>query len=335
MVVDGKGNVYTAMLRLADYCTPLALRAVADLGVADAIGSESRPVTDLAALLGVSVDALGRSLRALAAQGVFDEESDGVFANTDLSQLLRSDHPFSMRESLALIPAQVQAWARIDYSLATGRPAFDEVHGLTEWDFLERDRGQGKKFDQSMRSMNRLLVRSLARAYPWTELETVVDLGGGSGGFLFGLLTQQPRLRGVLFDQSWVVALAMESAAAMGVADRVQIVSGDLLTTVPASFRGYLLKLVLHALDDRECVRVLSGIAEVMAPDGRVLIIESLLGGQVTDAATRIMDLQMLVTTGGRERSIEDFGRLAGEAGLVISNVVVGRLMPIVEFRRG
>ena len=324
-------RAHERLAELADYCIPVAIREVADLGIADLLAKGPRPAGELAEEVGADRQALTRVLRALASRGVFTEESSGRFANTPLSSLLRSDHPLSMRDSLTIIPSHLRAWASFDHSVRTGRPAFDHVHGQTEWEYLASHADEARRFDRSMRSLSVLLLRTSLRAYPWRELQTVADIGGGDGTFLTGLLTRCKDLHGVLVDQADVVAAAPDIARAAGVSARIQVVAGDIFQPLPAGHGGYVLKLVLHAFDDDAAATILQHVREAMRQDSRLLVIDSVIPpGDAFDPG-KIMDLQMLATTRGHERTEAEFRSLLTRSGLRLNRVIPTPSMPIVE----
>ena len=111
------------LTELADLVVPFAVRAVAELRIADLLAAGPRPVDDLAGAAGADPDALARTLRLLAGRGVFTETEPGTFGLTPLAEPLRSDHPVSLRGAYPLLPADINAWARFDHSVRTGGSA--------------------------------------------------------------------------------------------------------------------------------------------------------------------------------------------------------------------
>lgn len=324
-------DAYRRLVELADYCTPLALRVAADLGIADVVGHEPLPVDQIAEQVGADPRSLRRLLRALAAREIFTEEGDDCFGNTPMSSLLRSDHPLSMRDSLTLIPSHLRAWAGFDHSVRTGEPAFDHVHGATEWEYFDAHPDEGVRFDRSMRSLTRLMLRTSLRAYPWGDLGTIADIGGGDGTFVCGLLARYKELRAVLFDRGLVVRPAQEHARARGVDGRLEIVAGDLFGPLPVGYGGYILKLVLHAFDDSQAAGILRGVRMAMRSDSRVVVVESVLQPDGSHDPGRTMDLQMMATTRGRERTETEFADLFRAAGLRLTRVVASRTFSVIE----
>jgi hypothetical protein len=304
---------------LADYIVPLTLRAVGDLGIADLLVDGPRPVDELATKAGADPDALCRALRVLACKGVFTEPEPGVFALTPLAQPLRTDHPMSLREALTLLPCDVRAWAHLEDTLRTGRPGFDTAHGTDYWSHLAANPAESARVDASMRSVNRLHLRTVLPYVAWAELSTVVDVGGGDGSFLAGLLGRYRSLRGTLLDLPHVVAAA--GTVLRPVRDRVRIVPGSFFDDVPAGGQAYLLKTVLPGFHDDDVVCILRNVAAAMPPDGVVLLLEAVLPpGDAYDVA-KLYDVHTMVLTGGAHRSVEHTGRLMDRAGLCLVDV--------------
>lgn len=316
-----------AMLRLidlTDYIVPHTIRSAAELRVADHLAGGPRHVDELAKETGTDASALLRALRALACNGIFTEVSERVFGLTPLAELLRSDHPYSMRGQLSLMPAELYAWAGYFDVMRTGEPAFPKVHGQEFWDHLATHPDDLRRYDTAQRDAGRVELRAALRAYPWAELGTVVDVGGGSGAFLAGLLAAHPGLRGALVDLPAALEGAEETLA--GVADRVTVVAGD-AASVPLPAGSYVLKRVLCTFPDDRAAELLQAVAAAMTPSSRLLIMEP---DGVTDLPG-MYDLFLMVFTGGRVRTRAELTDLLAAAGLRVSAVHQTAVHPIVE----
>ncbi|RJL27224.1 methyltransferase [Bailinhaonella thermotolerans] len=320
------------LAELADFTLAFAIRAVAHLGVADHLAEGPRRVGDLAAEIGAHERSLLRTLRALATAGVFAEPEPGLFALTPLSELLRGDHPLSMRWAFRLRP-DVDAWAEMEHTLRTGETAFDHVFGTDYWSHLAANPALQAQFRDSQRALTRLELQTLTRLYDWRGLRTVVDLGGNDGTFLCGLLSRYPQMRGTVFDLPGTVAEAAKTAADAGVADRCAAVGGSLFETpLPAGADAYTIKRVLIGLADDEVVTLLRILRGVMRPDSRLLVLEP---RDAPDDLSISMDLHMLVLGEGHVRSPERFGELLAEAGMSVAAVVDARLLNLIDARPG
>ncbi|WP_433412661.1 methyltransferase [Microtetraspora malaysiensis] len=317
---------------LADYIVPFAIRAVCTLGVADHLGDGPLPVADLAQRCGAEPRALLRVLRALAGKGIFTEAEPGVFALTPLAQPLRSDHPVSLREAYPLLPGDLQAWAHFDYTLRTGRSSFEHVLGKGYWEYLAEHPEESKRFDGSQAAGTRMEVRTVISAYDsWSKLKTVVDLGGGNGMFLNGLLSRLRHLHGTLFDQPHVVDSAPAMLREAGLADRCDVVGGSFFDGVPEGADAYLLKRVLWSWQDEHAHRLLCRVREAMRPDSRLLVHEPVSFPGDTDEVGKVYDLILLTMGGGCARTEEELQALFDGAGLRISRVLPTPMFPLVE----
>jgi len=323
------------LAELGDYVVPLALRVVSDLGVADRLVAGPRPVTDPADELGVDAPALLRTLRALAAKGVFTEPEPGVVGLTPLAQPLRSDHPLSLRGAYTLLRSDLAAWGFLDHCVRTGRSGFEAAHGQDYWSYLAEHPDESGRVDHWMRSVNELHLRTLLPAYPWAELSTVADIGGGDGAFLAGLLARFGRMRGVLLDLSHVVAGAPAVLGAGGVADRCEVVAGSFFDELPGGADAYVLKTVLPGFVDRDAVRILSRVRAAMGTDARLLVLEAVLSAGDTFDVAKLFDLHTLVLTGGAHRSLDATRGLLAEADLRVHRVRPTPTLTIIEARVG
>lgn len=320
------------LTELADYIIPFTIRAICDLGVADHLTEGPRSVEQLAEATGTHAPSLYRALRALACKEIFTECEPGKFALTPMAEFLRSDHRLSLKDAYPLIPADVAAWAAMDYSVRTGRPAFDREHGCGYWDYMNNRPEEAVRFDRSQQAQTRLELPVLLRAYDWGALRTVVDIGGGNGAFLGGLLARHPYLSGILFDQPSVVERGRGLLARMNVLDRCRIVGGDFFAQVPGPSDAYVLKRVLYGWHDEEAVMLLRAIRAAMDADSRLLIIEPLDEPGSSDIACRF-DLAMLIMKGSGARSKERIGSLCEQADLQLTTITPTLMFPIIEAR--
>ena len=179
-----------------------------------------------------------------------------------------------------------------------------------------------RKFQATMSERTAAFAPSVATGYDFSPMRTVADIGGGNGTLLAAILQEHRHLRGILFGLLLEVAAAAEVFRAAGVADRCQIVAGDFFQGVPEDADAYLLANVLHDWDDADSVRILAACRRAMAVDGRVLIVERLIPHNPADAVPVLLsDLNMLILTGGQERTNAEYGQLLAEAGLSLAKV--------------
>ena len=314
-----------ALRRLVNgYQVTQAIHVAATLGIADLLRDGPLASDELAAETQTHAPSLRRVLRALAAVGVLHEDDDGRFALTDVGDCLRSDaaEPVGGWAAYVGLPSHFAAWANLLHAVRTGENAFGSVHGATVWEYRARHPDDGAIFDQAMTSNTQRANRHLVEAYDFAHFSSVVDVGGGHGGLVAALLGAHPRMRGIVFDQSLVVAGAPAVLEAAGVTDRCEVVGGSFFDAVPAGADAYVLKAILHDWDDDDAVRIVSSCRDAIAPDGALLVAERELGPPNENPDAKLSDLNMMVGPGGRERTRDEFADLLAEGGFALQRTV-------------
>jgi len=304
-----------------------ALHVVADLGVADHIGEEPVSAADLAARCDAHPEALDRVLRLLATMGVF-ESVDGGFGHTPASELLRSDHPMSMRgfPRMMNLPGMAATFAHLDHAVRTGAPAVEKVHPGGFWGYLQERPDEAVIFGQAMQARAMADIAAILGAYDFTRYARIADIGGGRGHLLRAVLDAVPAAEGVLFDLPDVVAaLDFEH-------DRLTPQAGDFFVDPVPRADAYVLMEVLHDWPDAECLSILSAIRRAAAPGATVLVVENILAEGRPDPRGRTLDIVMLAVTGGRERTASELSALFGPTGFTEARVIeTAGPMSIVE----
>lgn len=315
---------YAAMQSLVNgYRVTQLLYVAVKLGIADLLAGGPQTTRELAAVAGAQADALYRTLRALASFGVFREVAPRRFALTPLAELLRTDHPHSLRAAILFQGEEVyRAWGELLYSLRTGAPAFDRAYGMPHFDYLAQHADASAVFNRTMGENSARSVAALVSAYAFPASGVVIDVGGGHGAFLAAVLQAHPGLHGVLFDQPHVVEGAAPTLEAAGVAERCARVGGDFFTPPLPAGDLYLLRQVIHDWDDAQSSAILRHCAQAMGQDGKVLVIEALIPPGNDPSPVKLLDLQMLVMTGGRQRTEEEYRQLYATAGLRLLRIL-------------
>ena len=298
-----------------------AIHVVAALGVADLIEDEPVSPTHLAELLRCDAEGLARVLRALAAVDVFVETDDGRFTHSPMSEALRSDHPRSVRPTAVLIGQEHlwETWGTLMHSVRTGENAFVGRYGTDVWTYRNERPEQNAIFDAAMSGNTAALADELGGLYDFSDASTVVDLGGGDGTLLLGVLASNPHLSGVLFDQPGVISRAravLAHADAAEAAERCTLVEGTIFGDHPEGGDVYVMRHILHDWTDGDCAAILERCRQVLTGSGVLLVLERVLEGPNEGAHAKFSDLNMLVMPGGRERSEAQFADLFAAAGL-------------------
>ncbi|GAB4330905.1 MAG: methyltransferase [Candidatus Abyssubacteria bacterium] len=294
----------------------------AELGIADMLAEGGpRTAEELAVQTNSHSASLYRVLRALASVGVFAEDADGRFSLTPLAALLRSEVAGTQRSFAIMAGAEFyQSWGNLLFSVRTGTQAFQDRFGETFFDYMTKRPDRHTIYDAAMAGIHGLETEPVLDAYDFSPFRSVVDVGGGHGLMLASLLNRYPAIKGILFDLPAVADRARDALLQAGLDGRCQVVGGDFFTSVPSA-DAYVLRHVLHDWRDDEAVAILRSCREAMNPQGRVLVVETVIPFNNEPCFGKWLDLMMLVV-GGRERTEEQFRRVFSEAGLKLNRVV-------------
>ncbi|MBV9671048.1 MAG: hypothetical protein JOZ43_08845 [Acidobacteriales bacterium] len=303
------------------YWLPRALHVAADLGIADHIADTPRTAASLAQDIGADPGALDRLMRLLASEGVFTRQN-GLYAHNPISRLLRTDHPQSMRAYVQLLgmPLIWNSWTDLTQAVKTAWPITGDI-----FTYMAQHPDEASLFDRGMKSKAQSAIPPALNAYDFSQFHCISDIGGGLGHLLRAILHRCPGTKGVLFDQPHVI----ERAKADGTIDgRLSLDAGDFFTDPLPQSDAYLLMEVLHDWSDEQCTRILQQIRTAAHNDSKLLIIETVLPDEKAWADGRAqhfghhLDINMLVVTGGRERSPEQFRELLSSASWRLNRVL-------------
>jgi hypothetical protein len=298
-----------------------AVNVVAQLAIPDRLAEGPRSADDLARETGVNADALYRVMRALASVGVFQERDGRTFALTPAGEALK-DGPVRAMALWIACPLNLRVHADAMHSVKTGAPAVEVTVGEGAFAHFAKNPDVSRVFNDAMTAFSSVVIPAVLDAYDFSGIKTLVDVAGGHGGVLTGVLQKYPGMKGILFDLDHVIDGARPRIASLGLADRVTTASGDFFKAVPAGGDAYIMKHIIHDWDDEKSVAILETIRKVLPKDGRVILIESVIPAGNEPALGKIIDLEMLVMPGGRERTEEEFRRLFERAGYQITRIV-------------
>ena len=292
------------------------LHAVAELGVADHITDAPVDASALAAHCGVNADALERVLRLLSDHGIF-ERAEGGFRHNPASELLRTDHPMSMRgfPRMMGLPVFQTVINRLIHAVRTGSPSMETVEPDGLWAYLQSRPDEYQVFGQAMTAKALADIGAVLGAFDFAPYKTIADIGGGRGHLLRAILDAAPTAQGVLFDLPEVItAVDFEH-------QRLTTHAGDFFADELPPADAYILMEVLHDWPDDQCVAILEQIRRAARPAATVLVIENVIAEDRADPRGRTLDIVMLAVTGGRERTATELGVLFTRAGLKSSRV--------------
>jgi hypothetical protein len=300
-----------------------AIYAAAKLGIADLVKEGPKPCEELAQATGTQPQTLYRLLRALASIGVFHESEEGCFGLTPSAAYLQTGVPGSLR-AFAIMHSELlyRPHGEVLYSMQTGETAFNHVCGQELFPYLTQHPAAATIFDEAMTSYTTQVAGAVVAAYDFSQFGTLVDVGGGQGTLLTAVLQASPALRGVLFDLPHVAEDAKRRLAAAGLAERCTISGGDFFAAVPSGGDAYLLKWIIHDWDDERSVTLLKHCHQAMTAHGKLVVVEAVIPPGNTPSFHKWMDLNMLVVTGGRERTAAEYHALFEAAGFKLTQII-------------
>jgi hypothetical protein len=312
------------MLSLSYMMIPQAIHVAAKLGIADIVAKTPATIDDLAAATKSNPPALSRLLKFLTSVDIFSEDPAGKYQQTPLSDALRSDHPQSLRGAAIAFGSGFlwRAYGELSATVATGKPAFNHVFGTSLFEYLGAHPDDAAIFNAAMTSISSVELPLIVAAYDFSSFKRIVDVGGGEGALLHGILSANPKVSGVLFDLPSVVA-GGASLRTGSIAGRCEIVGGDFFQGVPEGADAYLMRVVIHDWNDEDALKILKNCRRAIPAHGKLLLVESVLKPANQPDPGRFNDLVMLVVApGGRERTETEFADLLRKAGFSLTRVI-------------
>jgi hypothetical protein len=303
-------------LLATSHLLPRCLHVVAEAGVADHLGEAPVSVDVLARESGCDAGALNRMLRLLSTAGVFERVAEG-WTHTELSRLLRTDQPHSMRAFVRMIGGRVQ-WAaagELGQALASGQAAIETVVPGGLWPWFADNPEEARIFDAAMTSKSIGEIAALIPAFDFKPYRVIADVGGGRGHVLAAILEATPGATGVLFDLPHVVAAVTASP-------RLELRGGDFFRDALPGADAYVVSQVLHDWPDEKATAILRAVRQAAHAGSHLLVLEQVMAGSPGPHPSKVLDIVMLTLTGGRERTQEEYARLFDAAGFRLERVV-------------
>jgi len=270
---------------------------------------------ELAAQTGMNAGALRRMLRLLVAHEVFAQEGD-LYRHTPVSELLRTDHPHSMRSFARMmnLPVCLNSFSGLTQTAKTGRPVMDFA-GFMEYFAAQPE--ESSIFNQAMADKSRSVIPAVLEAYDFGPFRVIADIGGGRGHLLRGILEQTPAASGILFDLPHVIreATAHES-------ERLRLQPGDFFADALPTADAYLLMEVIHDWNDEDSARILAAVRQAAPAHARLLIIEAIVSEAPGPDFSKVLDVIMLAVTGGQERTPSEYEALLAAAGFRLEKII-------------
>jgi hypothetical protein len=317
-------NTHRMMHMITGYWVTQVVHAAAVFSLADHLAKGPATAEDIAWAEGIDPAATFRLLRTCASLGMATYDGESRFAATSLLNTLRKDNPQSLRGFAVSMPAPGHwlPWGRFTDAVKTGQAQTVPALGEELFEYFEKNPAEGAAFTEAMASLTSTVAEETAHVIDTNGVNIVADIGGAGGAMLHTLLQVHPGLQGIVFDRPQVVGSADAAAEKLGLQERVTAVGGNFFDSVPEADL-YLLKYILHDWDDAACIRILKNCRRALRTGGRVAVIELLFGEIGEPGLAPMMDMVMMVMSyGGRERSLVEYRRLFEAAGLRATNVI-------------
>jgi hypothetical protein len=308
------------MQLISGYWMTQTVRAVAELSLADHAADGAATAAEMARREGADGEATFRLLRTATALGLFTDDGQGRFTPTPLGALLRRGVPGSLRE-MAMVqgaPFHWQAWGVLPQAVRQGHSAVHAALGLppgqSAFAYFDEHTDEGALFAAAMANVTGVVQQDIVAAVDTTGVSLAVDVGGSTGALVLAMMQADPALRGAVLELAHLTDEAERQARKAGVGDRFTAVQGDFFQEVPAADL-YLLKTVLHDWDDAECLTILRNCRKAALPGARMIVVELVVGKPGEPGIGALVDLNMLATTSGRERDLDEYDALFEATG--------------------
>lgn len=310
------------MMQMAvGYWLSKAVHCAARFGIADQLRDGPRPVAELAEATGVHAENLHRLLRALASVGVFTESQPGMFGLTPHAEFLRSDHPATVRHFAMMVGDDLfDAWCDFDHALLTGGSAVEKRFGKNFFDLIAPDPEKFRVFDHAMQEIHGVETDLMLAHHDFDRYQTVLDVGGGNGSTLAGILAAHTHLAGQLFELPPVIEDARRYLDSVGLADRVELLPGDFFASVDGQADCVIMRHVLHDWNDEDATTILQKSRAALAEGGRLLVVEKVITEGNDPDFAKLLDLNMMAI-GGKERTEAQYRDLLAGAGFALEAV--------------
>jgi hypothetical protein len=305
------------------YWLSQAIYVAAKLGIADLLKDGPQSCVALAASTGSDTPSLFRLMRALSSVGIFSQLGREHFALSRLATSLQTEVHGSLRAMVITIgEIHYQACGNLLHSVQTGSPAFNNVFGASLFDYLRQNVDAADAFDQGMANVSSMLAYAVLMAYDFTGISSIVDIGGGQGKLLEKILQFNPDIRGTVFDTASTIERATQQLGDSAWRRRCSYVTGDFFTSVLQGADAYLLAGVIHDWDDNRALTILRNCRKAMTENSKLLLVDMIVPDAASASFSKLLDLNMLVMNGGRERTKAEFCALLKAADYKLTRII-------------
>lgn len=314
-----------AMELLTGAWTAQCIYVAVKLGIPDVLADGPLAADEVARRVNAESDAVYRLMRALASRGVLRHRRDDKFKLTGIGKSLRSDGGIGSVAGMALFlghPLRWEDWGNLLYSVQTGKPSVEMLRGKPFFEYLKENPDLAESFNNAMTAGSEIAIYAVLASYDFSGHRTIIDVGGGHGRLLSMILAKAPNARGVLYDLPSVVDGAGPEMQKAGVTDRCEVVGGSFFDSIPEGGDVYVMKNIIHDWNDDESMRILNNVRASIPPNGKLLLVESVLPERASSDLGLMIDLEMLIAVGGKERTRTEWANLLSRAGFRLNRVI-------------
>jgi ubiquinone/menaquinone biosynthesis C-methylase UbiE/predicted transcriptional regulator len=320
---EGESSSSVLLEMMYGYQKSQALFVAAKLGIADILSNGSKTAEELAKATGVNSRSIYHLMRMLISVGVFSLEDNEKFCLNSLGKHLLTGTSDSLRGTVMAMGDEIyQAWGNLLYGIKTGKTAFNHTFNKDIYSYLKQDSEASLNFNEWMKETTREWLLPVLEAYDFSEVKTLVDVGGGIGTLTAVILNANPKMQAILFDREDVVVGAQRVLEGAGVADRCQIVGGNFFDAVLPEGDLYLISRVLLNWDDTHAIKILTNCYQAITVKDRLVVVDFMLPKGKMSPFIGLTSLNLFILGGTFMRTEDEFYNLLSSAGFKVTNTI-------------
>ncbi len=303
----------------------------AELRIPDILAKRPMSLSELSEVTDTNKDYLHRVLRVLVSTGIFLKDENGQYQNTSTGALLKTG---IMRSICLMFNSNWndEAWLMLSDCMKSGDYPFERAHMLKLNDWLSENPEAAEIFNEANSFRTSETGRLLTETYDFSSDRLIVDVGGGTGILLANILKSYPLSNGILADKAEVLKHSSAVFEKFKIDERLECRTCDVFESIPSGGDVYILSSILHDWNDDNCIKILGNCKSAMKAGSKLLIIELIIPEGDEFSISKLLDLEMLVITGGKERNENEFRNLISESGLSLEKIIsMGKELYILE----
>lgn len=308
-------SFHAASAKLVSYWGLYTLHCASDLKIFDQLPSSPMAI---ARQLNFPLDSVIRLLRALQEMGLVINENEERYLLTETGSYFTTHHDYSLANALQFWKEEHYAsWQNLHYSLQTGCSAFEKEHSISWFSWLRNHADKNILFHDVMETYARRDYQKISSLLNMDNHTTVLDIGGSTGSLLIQLLNDNPHLNGILLDLPEIMDHIEFKPL---IKNRISLIKQDFFEPWPPfKSDAIFLSRILHDWSDSQALALLHKARSCLAdsPQSTIYIVENLLN--TNTGAGGLLDLNMLIMTQGKERSLDQYKELLAKADLNIT----------------